>query len=138
MEAGILFPATLIPWSPNFNCTLCTVRRSFPRIVRASSSSSSLLRTYVGGVSLLVVLFNNRAVSGLLRRRCQQVHRVWKYLSEVACCRFLIVGYDEMCIFQVGFAAESAAGDGEAEHVEAGKLMQGLLYQGILKSQARE
>lgn len=60
--------------------------------------------------------------------------RVWKYLLEVACCRFFIVGYDEMCIFQVGFAA----GDGEAEHVEASKLMQGLLYQGILKFQARE
>lgn len=64
--------------------------------------------------------------------------RVWKSLSEVTCCSSLVVVYDGMCIFQVGFAAESAESDGEAEHVEASKLMQGSLYQGILKSQARE
>ena len=56
----------------------------------------------------------------------------------MTCCRSLVVVYDGMCIFQVGFAAESAEGDGEAEHVEASKLMQGSLYKGILKSQARE
>lgn len=66
------------------------------------------------------------------------LRRVWKSLSEVTCCRSLVVVYDGKCILQVGFAAESAEGDGEAERVEAGKLMQGLLYKGVLKSQARE
>lgn len=217
MEAGIFFPVTPILWSSNFKRTHSPVRRSFPRIIRVSSSASQgsyrgpkpsrdwvadwvsknddavrSLPIYVGGISLLLVLFN-RAVSGIApvadasssqsradlltlglavtnvltglvwlsirpksitpvnpqgvacERICSSLPDlvtsellwVWKSLSEVTCCSSLVVVYDGMCIFQVGFAAESAESDGEAEHVEASKLMQGSLYQGILKSQAQ-
>ncbi|XP_023513804.1 protein COFACTOR ASSEMBLY OF COMPLEX C SUBUNIT B CCB4, chloroplastic [Cucurbita pepo subsp. pepo] len=217
MEAGIFFPVTPILWSSSLKCTLCPVRRSFPRIIRASSLNSQAsyrgpkpstdwvaewvsknndavrsLPIYVGGISLLVVLFN-RAVSGIApvadasssqsradlltlglavtnvltglvwlsirpksitpvnpqgvecERICSSLPDlvtsellwVWKSLSEVTCCRSLVIVYDGMCIFQVGFAAESAEGDGDGEHVEACKLMQGSLYKGILKSQAQ-
>lgn len=39
---------------------------------------------------------------------------------------------------QIGMAAKSSADDGEAEDVDANKLMQGSLYQSILKSRARK
>ncbi|KGN52433.2 hypothetical protein Csa_009370 [Cucumis sativus] len=217
MEAGIFFPLTSIPWTFNFKRTHSSLRPSFPLIVRASSSTSQRsyrgpkpstnlvadwvsnnddtvrsLPIYVGGISLLIVLFN-RAVSGIApvadasssqsradlltlglavtnvlaglvwlsirpksitpvnplgvenERICSSLPDrvtsellwVWKSLSEVTCCRSLVVVYDGTCIFQVGFAAESAEGNGEAEHVEAGKLMQGSLYKGVLKSQAQ-
>lgn len=89
MEAGIFFPVTPILWSSNFKRTHSPVRRSFPRIIRVSSSASQgsyrgpkpsrdwvadwvsknddavrSLPIYVGGISLLLVLFN-RAVSGI-------------------------------------------------------------------------
>ncbi|KAL0538954.1 hypothetical protein IC582_023125 [Cucumis melo] len=217
MEAGIFFAVTPIPWTSNFKRTHSSLRRSFPRIIRASSSTSQrsyrgpkpstdlvadwvsnnddTVRSspiYVGGISLLLVLFN-RAVSGIAPvadasssqsradlltlglavtnvlaglvwlsirpksitpvnplgveyewicsslpdRVTSELLWVWKSLSEVTCCRSLVVVYDGKCILQVGFAAESAEGDGEAERVEAGKLMQGLLYKGVLKSQAQ-
>lgn len=38
---------------------------------------------------------------------------------------------------QIGMAAGSSANDGEAEDVDANKLMQGSLYQGIINSKAQ-
>ena len=64
--------------------------------------------------------------------------RVWESLSVVTCCRSLVILYDSICILQIGMAAESSAGDGEAMAVDATKLMQGSLYQGVMKSEARK
>lgn len=60
----------------------------------------------------------------------------WQSLSDVTCCRSLIIVYDGICILQVGVAAESSSGDG-AETVDATKLIQGALCEGIMKSGAQ-
>uniref|UniRef100_A0A2N9EBZ6 Protein COFACTOR ASSEMBLY OF COMPLEX C SUBUNIT B CCB4, chloroplastic n=1 Tax=Fagus sylvatica TaxID=28930 RepID=A0A2N9EBZ6_FAGSY len=137
------------------------------------------LPIYVGGVSLLAVLFN-RTVSGIapvadasssqsradlltlglavtniltglispLGIECRRIYShlpesvvsellwVWESLSDVTCCRSLIIVYDSQCILQIGFAAKSSIGD-EAVAVDANKLMQGSLYQGVIKSGAQ-
>ena len=64
--------------------------------------------------------------------------RVWESLSVVTCCRSLVILYDRNCILQIGMAAESSVDDGEAMAVDATKLMQGSLYQGVIKSGARK
>lgn len=64
--------------------------------------------------------------------------RVWESLSVVTCCRSLVIVYDRYCILQIGVAAESSIDDGEAMDVDVFKLMQGSLYQGVMKSGARK
>ncbi|XVE84969.1 hypothetical protein DITRI_Ditri17bG0054400 [Diplodiscus trichospermus] len=145
------------------------------------------LPIYVGGASLLAVLFN-RAVSGIapvadasssqsradlltlglavtnvlaglvwlsIRPKyitpvtpqgveCQVIYSrlpesvvseiiwAWESLSAVTCCRSLVIVYDCQCIVQIGVAAKSQ-NDGEPFAVDAAKLMQGSLCQGVLK-----
>ena len=48
----------------------------------------------------------------------------------------MVIVYEDSCICQMGVAAESSIG-GEAETVDATKLIQGTLYKGIMKSNAR-
>lgn len=67
-----------------------------------------------------------------------RILRVWESLSEVTCCRSLIVVYDSRCVLQIGFAAKSSIVDGESVAVDADKLMQGSLCQGVIKSGARK
>ncbi|XP_012440907.1 protein COFACTOR ASSEMBLY OF COMPLEX C SUBUNIT B CCB4, chloroplastic isoform X1 [Gossypium raimondii] len=146
---------------------------------------------YVGGASLLAVLFN-RAISGIapvadasssqsradlltlglavtnvltglvwlsIRPKsitpvgpqgveCQEIYShlpesvvseilwVWESLSAVTCCKSLVIVYDCQCIVQIGVAAKSLNID-EPFAVDAAKLMQGSLYQGVLKSGAQ-
>lgn len=59
-------------------------------------------------------------------------------MSNVTCCRSLIVVYDGRCILQIGCAAKSSFGDGETVAVDANKLMQGSLCQGVIKSGTRK
>ncbi|XVE84968.1 hypothetical protein DITRI_Ditri17bG0054400 [Diplodiscus trichospermus] len=87
------------------------------------------LPIYVGGASLLAVLFN-RAVSGIAP--VADASRAWESLSAVTCCRSLVIVYDCQCIVQIGVAAKSQ-NDGEPFAVDAAKLMQGSLCQGVLK-----
>lgn len=63
---------------------------------------------------------------------------MWDSLSDVTCCRSLVIVYESTSILQVGVAAESSSGSGEAVGVEADKLMQGSLYRGVMKSGARK
>lgn len=156
------------------------------------SSNDDLVRTlpiYVGGVSLLAVLFNRTlsgiapvadasssqsradlltlglAVTNILTglvwlsirpksisvvnpqgEECQRIYTdlpdvvvseimwVWESISVVTCCRSLVIVYDSRCVLQIGFAAASSSSEGEAVVVDASKLMQGSLYQGVLKS----
>ncbi|KAM7487367.1 hypothetical protein LguiB_024851 [Lonicera macranthoides] len=220
MEAGTLF-RPIIPLKPQR-----TSRRrclsSFPRFIRVSSSSQGdykgprpkrewvadwvskndgtvrSLPIYVGGASLLAVLFN-RTVSGValvadasrqnllsgclcsqsradlltlglavtnilaglvwLSIRPKSISTVhpqgvecericsdlpdfvtsellwaWESLSVATCCRSLIILYDNKCVLQVGFASVSLSSEGEAMNVDAKKLIQGSLCQGVTKS----
>ncbi|XP_062111766.1 protein COFACTOR ASSEMBLY OF COMPLEX C SUBUNIT B CCB4, chloroplastic isoform X2 [Humulus lupulus] len=61
----------------------------------------------------------------------------WESLSEVTCGRSLVVVYNSSYILQIGFAAESLKDNGKAASVDAGKLMQGSLCRGVMKSGAQ-
>ncbi|XP_038713272.1 protein COFACTOR ASSEMBLY OF COMPLEX C SUBUNIT B CCB4, chloroplastic isoform X3 [Tripterygium wilfordii] len=61
---------------------------------------------------------------------------VWDSLSAVTCCRSLVVVYDCTCILQIGVAAESH-NDCEPLAVDASQLVQGSLYQSVMKSGAQ-
>ncbi|KAF9624686.1 hypothetical protein IFM89_012979 [Coptis chinensis] len=62
---------------------------------------------------------------------------LWESLSAVTCCRSLVVVYQSSCILQIGIAAESSTDVDDAMVVDATTLMQGSLYQGVLKSGAQ-
>ncbi|KAK7407310.1 hypothetical protein VNO78_09115 [Psophocarpus tetragonolobus] len=62
---------------------------------------------------------------------------VWESLSDATCCRSLVIVYESSCVLQIGFAAESSPGDGEAVNVDVNKLMQGSVYQGVMNSGAQ-
>ncbi|XP_055800516.1 protein COFACTOR ASSEMBLY OF COMPLEX C SUBUNIT B CCB4, chloroplastic isoform X2 [Solanum dulcamara] len=156
------------------------------------SNNDDLVRSmpiYVGGLSLLVVLFN-RTVSGIapvadagssqsradlltlglavtnilnglvwlsIRPKsisvvnpngveCQRTDPdlpdfvisellwAWISLSDVTCCRSLVIVYDGKCILQTGFASASLSNGSDAVAVDTNKLIKGSLYQGVLKS----
>uniref|UniRef100_A0A803PCD1 Protein COFACTOR ASSEMBLY OF COMPLEX C SUBUNIT B CCB4, chloroplastic n=1 Tax=Cannabis sativa TaxID=3483 RepID=A0A803PCD1_CANSA len=61
----------------------------------------------------------------------------WESFSDVTCCRSLVVVYNGSCILQIGCAAEYLKDNGKAVSVDAGKLMQGSLCQGVMKSGAQ-
>ncbi|XVF02339.1 hypothetical protein REPUB_Repub04eG0167200 [Reevesia pubescens] len=62
-----------------------------------------------------------------------EIFWAWESLSAVTCCRSLVIVYDCKCIVQIGVAAKSW-NDGEPVAVDAAKLMQGSLCQGVLMS----
>lgn len=62
-----------------------------------------------------------------------EIFWAWESLSTVTCCRSLVVVYNCQCIVQIGVVAKSQ-NDGEPLAVDAAKLMQGSLCQGVLKS----
>ncbi|XP_054792297.1 protein COFACTOR ASSEMBLY OF COMPLEX C SUBUNIT B CCB4, chloroplastic-like isoform X2 [Prosopis cineraria] len=62
---------------------------------------------------------------------------VWESLSGVTRCRSLVIVYENICVLQIGCAAEASSRNGEAVNVDANKLMQGTLYQGVIKSGAQ-
>ncbi|XP_052296008.1 protein COFACTOR ASSEMBLY OF COMPLEX C SUBUNIT B CCB4, chloroplastic isoform X3 [Citrus sinensis] len=156
MEAGTIFYSA-IPWKPKQ--PFPRNPSSFPRFIRASASSQSQggyrgpkpsqdlvadwvmnnddavrsLPIYVGGASLLAVLFN-RTVSGIAP--VADASRAWESLSAVTCCRSLVVVYDGICLLQIGMAAESG-NSGEAVIVDASKLTQGSVYLGVMRSKAQ-
>ncbi|GAB2220539.1 hypothetical protein Droror1_Dr00008199 [Drosera rotundifolia] len=74
-----------------------------------------------------------RILPGLPNAVVAELEWVWESLSVATCCRSLVIVYDGNCIFQIGAAAESPQA-GEAVGVDATKLIQGSLYQGILRS----
>ncbi|KAI3817577.1 hypothetical protein L1987_11372 [Smallanthus sonchifolius] len=148
------------------------------------------LPIYVGGISLLGVLFNRTAsgiapvadasssqsradlltiglavtniLAGLvwlsIRPKsisvvpprgveCERIHSnipdvvaselkwAWESLSTVTCCRSLVIVYDGICVLQIGYASASSSYEGEPPMVvDPSKLMQGLIYQGVVKS----
>ncbi|XP_047269118.1 protein COFACTOR ASSEMBLY OF COMPLEX C SUBUNIT B CCB4, chloroplastic isoform X4 [Capsicum annuum] len=104
------------------------------RIADWVSNNDDLVRSlpiYVGGLSLLAVLFN-RTVSGIAP--VADASRAWNSLSDVTCCRSLVIVYDGKCILQTGFAAASLSNEMDAVVVDTNKLIEGSLYLGVLKS----
>ncbi|MED6154903.1 hypothetical protein PIB30_000404 [Stylosanthes scabra] len=112
------------------------------------SQNDDVVRTlpiYVGAASLLTVLLN-RALSGIApvadagssqSRADLLTLGAWESLSDVTCCQSLIIVYESSCVLQIGVAAESSPGNGEAVSMDANKLMQGSIYQGVMKSGAQ-
>lgn len=64
--------------------------------------------------------------------------RAWESLSDVTCCRSLVVIYDGIFILQIGFAKKKYANGSEAIVVDVDRLMQGSLYSGAVRSGSRE
>ncbi|XP_051132654.1 retrovirus-related Pol polyprotein from transposon TNT 1-94 [Andrographis paniculata] len=58
----------------------------------------------------------------------------WESVSNVTCCRSLVVVYNSICILQAGFADVSRSNEGEPMVVDTDNLMKGSLYSGIVKS----
>ncbi|XP_022733350.1 protein COFACTOR ASSEMBLY OF COMPLEX C SUBUNIT B CCB4, chloroplastic isoform X3 [Durio zibethinus] len=155
MEAGRILHIGM-PWTPGCPHPLPPPLPKFPRFIRASSiqresykgpkpsrgwiadwvskndDAVRSLPIYVGGASLLAVLFN-RAVSGIAP--VADASRAWESLSAVTCCRSLVIVYNCQCIAQIGVAAKLR--NDEPFAVDAAKLMQGSLCQGVLKSGAQ-
>ncbi|CAN8244924.1 unnamed protein product [Cochlearia groenlandica] len=59
----------------------------------------------------------------------------WESLKEATCCKSLVIVYNGICLVQIGMAGKSDKG--EAAVVNTGKLMQGSVYQGLMKSKAQ-
>ncbi|XP_047342719.1 protein COFACTOR ASSEMBLY OF COMPLEX C SUBUNIT B CCB4, chloroplastic [Impatiens glandulifera] len=59
---------------------------------------------------------------------------VWESLSVATCCRSLVIVYDEKFILQYGYASTSSSDNSEPIYVDVENLMQGSLYQSVLKS----
>lgn len=65
--------------------------------------------------------------------------RAWESLSTVTCCRSLVIVYDGICVLQIGYAFASSSYEGELPMVvDPSKLMQGSIYQGVVKSGSRK
>ncbi|KAG9451816.1 hypothetical protein H6P81_004720 [Aristolochia fimbriata] len=58
----------------------------------------------------------------------------WESLTEVTCCKSLVVVHGKLCLLQIGVAAESSASRGEAIVVDTIALLQGSLCQDATKS----
>lgn len=63
--------------------------------------------------------------------------RGWESLKAATCCESLVIVYNGICLIQIGTAAKSPE-DNEAVMVNTDKLMQGSVYQGVMKSRARK
>lgn len=64
--------------------------------------------------------------------------RAWESLSAVTCSKSLVIVYDGICVLQIGYASTSSSNEGGPMVVDADKLMQGSIYQGVIKSGARK
>ncbi|XP_024990901.1 protein COFACTOR ASSEMBLY OF COMPLEX C SUBUNIT B CCB4, chloroplastic isoform X1 [Cynara cardunculus var. scolymus] len=58
----------------------------------------------------------------------------WESLSAMTCSRSLVIVYDDICVLQIGCASAASSNEGEPLVVDADKLMQGSIYQGVVKS----
>lgn len=78
-----------------------------------------------------------RICSNLPHSLVSELVWVWESVSDVTCCRSLVIVYNSDCLIQIGIAAESSTHNGEAVSVNAAKLVQGSLCQGVIKSGAQ-
>ncbi|KAH0903534.1 hypothetical protein HID58_043040 [Brassica napus] len=129
--------------------------------VSRNDDSVRSLPIYVGGASLLAVLFN-RAVSVWLSIRPKTITPVepegvdckvlepnlpasilsellwaWESIKVATCCKSLVIVYNGICLLQIGMAAKSPDAN-KAVLVNTDKLMTGSVYQGVFKSKARQ
>lgn len=66
------------------------------------------------------------------------ISRAWESLSDATCSKSLVIVYDKRCILQIGYAATLFSGTDDVISVDVDKLMQGSLYQGLMKSKSRK
>ncbi|KAK2994390.1 hypothetical protein RJ640_029505 [Escallonia rubra] len=78
-----------------------------------------------------------RICSDLPEYVVSEVLWVWQTLSEVTCCRSLVIVYNSRFVLQIGFAAASSSNEREAVVVDPNKLMQGSLYRSVIKSESQ-
>nr|XP_043607117.1 protein COFACTOR ASSEMBLY OF COMPLEX C SUBUNIT B CCB4, chloroplastic isoform X2 [Erigeron canadensis] len=75
-----------------------------------------------------------RMHSDISSRVASELKWAWESLSTVTCSRSLVIVYDGICILQIGYASVSSSNDGEPVMVDSDKLMQGSIYQSLIKS----
>lgn len=63
--------------------------------------------------------------------------RAWESLKIATCCKSLVIVYNGICLIQIGMVAESPE-DNKAVVVNTDILMQGSVYQSVMKSKARK
>ncbi|CAH8302769.1 unnamed protein product [Eruca vesicaria subsp. sativa] len=61
----------------------------------------------------------------------------WESLKAATCCKSLVIVYNGICLVQIGMAAESPEDSNKAVIVNTDKLMEGSVYQGVMKSKAQ-
>lgn len=63
--------------------------------------------------------------------------RAWESLKAATCCESLVIVYNGICLIQIGMVAKSPQ-DNKSVIVNTEKLMQGSVYQGVMKSKSRK
>uniref|UniRef100_A0A1D1Z3I8 Protein EFR3 n=2 Tax=Anthurium amnicola TaxID=1678845 RepID=A0A1D1Z3I8_9ARAE len=58
----------------------------------------------------------------------------WASISNVTCCRSLVIVYKECCLLQIGIASKSCSNDGNPTCVDVLNLVEGSLYQNAILS----
>ncbi|KAL0364135.1 UNVERIFIED_CONTAM: protein COFACTOR ASSEMBLY OF COMPLEX C SUBUNIT B CCB4, chloroplastic [Sesamum angustifolium] len=129
--------------------------RSLPIYVGGASLFAVLFNRTVSGIAPVADASSSQSRADLLTLglavnpngvECQRIFHdlpdpvisellwAWESLSDVTCCRSLVVIYDGICILQIGFADISDSNGSEPMVVDADKLMKGSLYNGVQKS----
>ncbi|XP_068650233.1 protein COFACTOR ASSEMBLY OF COMPLEX C SUBUNIT B CCB4, chloroplastic isoform X2 [Aristolochia californica] len=133
------------------------LNRSISGIAPVSDASSSQSRTDILTIGLAVTNILNGLVWLSIRPKyiapvppqgvqCKRVYPdipgslvseliwFWESLSVVTCCRSLVVVHGNLCLLQIGVAAESSARSGEAVAVDPMTLLWCSLCQNATKS----
>eukprot|EP01018_Ginkgo_biloba_P002755 Gb_38027 [translate_table: standard] len=76
----------------------------------------------------------NRVDPALPTKATAELFWVWDSLSGITCCQALVIVHNGTCLLQLGIASESAEIQGVPMFVDAHKLVQGSLCQGIQNS----
>lgn len=75
-----------------------------------------------------------RIYEGLPEPVISELLWAWESLSDVTCCRSLLVVYDGICILQIGFADVLQPNGDVPMVVNADELIRGSLYKGVMRS----
>ncbi|KAK1269456.1 hypothetical protein QJS04_geneDACA006866 [Acorus gramineus] len=75
-----------------------------------------------------------RIYSGIPDYATAELLWVWECLSDVTCCKSLVIVNGRKCLLQVGIAAKSSSKDDDAMTVDCHQLSQGSLYQNVQSS----
>ncbi|KVI05585.1 Protein of unknown function DUF2930 [Cynara cardunculus var. scolymus] len=108
--------------------------RTISGIAPVADASSSQSRADLLTIGLAVTNILAGLVWLSIRPKTISVVRAWESLSAMTCSRSLVIVYDDICVLQIGCASAASSNEGEPLVVDADKLMQGSIYQGVVKS----